>query len=100
MRIVSLLFLLALSLFASVGKVTAVNGETYVLRNDKNIALAVGNEIKQKDTIKTGNDGKVQLIFNDKTVITLGKNSDLSIQEYLFDEQKKLLYNRHLIYEQ
>ena len=74
------------SLFASIGKISALSGEVTINRNIDFISAKVGFILEESDTITTNDIGKVQLIFNDGTVITLGKSSKLNIAEYLFDE--------------
>jgi hypothetical protein len=98
MRTIFLLtLLLATTLFANVGKVTALKGDVSVVRENKSLALSLNSTILEKDIVKTGEDGRVQLLFNDNTVISIGKKSDFSINEYLFDIQKpkdsKALFN-------
>ncbi|MDD5156681.1 FecR family protein [Sulfurimonas sp.] len=50
-------------------------------------ALSVKNgmELEEKDSIKTSKGSQIQLIFTDKTVITLGSESDFRVDEYLSD---------------
>lgn len=43
--------------------------------------------IEDKDAIKTGKEAQIQLLFEDKTVITLGSESEFKIEEYLNDAQ-------------
>lgn len=74
--------------FASVGKVTSVKGDVTLTRDSGEILVKTGLSIEEKDTISTSDSGRVQLIFNDQTIISLGKNSNFNIQEYLFDINK------------
>ncbi len=88
MRILFLVFCSALLLFAKVGVVSALNGEAQILRDDSNIGVEIGSEIEEKDVIKTFEATTLQLLFDDETVITVGKNSEFKIEEYLFDESE------------
>ena len=45
-------------------------------------------KLEKKDFISTDKNGKVQIVFNDKTIFTIGKNSTLDIADYLYDESK------------
>jgi len=47
-------------------------------------ALAIGTPLHQNDTIQTGTDGIVELLFIDQTVMTLGPNSHLRLDELVF----------------
>lgn len=73
-------------LFAQVAKVSALSGQATIERAEQSIAANIGSAILQKDIIKTQNNSRLQLVFNDKTVITLGKNTVFSVQNYLFDD--------------
>jgi hypothetical protein len=47
--------------------------------------IAIGASISHKERIQTQAGGSVQLLFIDKTSMTIGPNSDLTIDEYVFD---------------
>lgn len=80
------LLLLSTTLFANVGKVAAIKGEVTLDRDSSSINVVKGTILEKKDKITTGEDGRLQIVFNDKTVISIGKNSDFSISEYFYDE--------------
>ncbi|WP_108063224.1 FecR family protein [Poseidonibacter lekithochrous] len=83
-----LLFLLFFSsLFASIGKVSAVVGDAKIERGNKNIVVKIGIPLFEKDIIRTKKNAKVQLIFKDNTIVTIGKNSALDINTYLYDKK-------------
>ena len=79
------LFLMTEILFGSVGKVVTSRGEVTVLRGQNQLVVKTGLEIEEKDTIKTSSNGKLQIMFADDTLITIGKESEFSVKEYLFD---------------
>lgn len=76
-------------LFANIGKIAVSKGEVNVLRNNTTIKATNDFILEKSDQIKTGADGKVQLIFTDNTVITIGAKSTLNVNEYIFDEENK-----------
>lgn len=84
--LISVLFLSS-SLWASVGKVSLLKGEAFIERGSEKITLQNGSLIEDKDAIKTGKEAQIQLLFEDKTVITLGSESEFKIEEYLNDAQ-------------
>ena len=86
--LLTLLFVFNVLLQASIGIVSFVKGEGYVLRDTKNINIKVGLELLKNDIIKTKDNTKVKITFNDKTLITVGKNSQFSIESYFYDEKK------------
>ncbi len=85
--ILSLLFLVNI-IYASVAVVSAFNGSANIYRDNQKLKVYIGIEINEKDTIKTNNNTKIQLIFKDNTRITIGKNSQFSVSDYLYDETK------------
>ena len=81
------LLVLTTTLFAnSVATVTAIKGSATITRASSNIDAKLGSKLEEKDSIKTHENTKVQLIFNDETIISLGKNSNFSIEEFLFED--------------
>lgn len=72
----------------SVATITAIRGEASLERGTKQEKAILGSKIFEKDTIKTGDKTKLQMIFNDETIVTLGKNSNFSVEEYLFEDTK------------
>ncbi len=78
-----LTFILNSSLLASIGKVSLLKGEAFAQRDAGTIALQDASPIEEKDIIVTSKNSKIQLIFEDKTVITLGGESQFKIEEYL-----------------
>lgn len=87
--ILSILLIGTTLLANSVATITAINGSATVLRDGSKIEAKLGLKLNVKDNIKTHENTKVQIIFNDETIISLGKNSDFSINEYLFEQDKE-----------
>jgi hypothetical protein len=83
--ILPLLLILQTLLFASVGKITAVNGDVSVLRATKTIKAASGFVLEEKDGIKSQKGSSAQIVFNDKTVITVGSDTLFKVEEYSAD---------------
>ncbi len=87
-RSMVLLLLASSSLLASIGKVSALNGSATITRDGVINQVKAGMELEEHDRIKTAANTKLQVVFNDNTVISLGQKSDFSVDEYLFDEKK------------
>lgn len=85
----ALFFISVLATFACafVGRIAAVNGDVSIHRADK-IQKAVSNfKLEEKDFIKSTLGSTVQLIFNDNTIVTVGSDTVLKIDEYLFEDK-------------
>ncbi|MEA3315192.1 MAG: FecR family protein, partial [Campylobacterota bacterium] len=81
-----LLLLLPLLSYANIGKITVLKGDVKVKRGSDLIVAKSGTILEKRDFITTAKNAKVQIIFSDKTIFTIGKNSTLDIADYLYDE--------------
>jgi len=81
-----LAFLISSQAYASVGEVTALNGSAAVERSNKIINAHIGLPIEQQDTVVTHDKTQLQMIFNDSTVITLGKNTVFRVAQFSFNQ--------------
>lgn len=76
-----------ISVYANVGKISAVSGDVLIDRGDSSLKASVGSILEEKDTVKTNKKSKVQLILNDNTVVKIGRNSSVKIEEFLYDTE-------------
>lgn len=77
--------LLASNAWASVGTITALKGSASVERNQIQIPIKLGAAIEANDSIHTGAKSRLQIMFQDKTVVTLGQNTQFTVNDYVFD---------------
>ena len=82
------LLLVPILSYASIGKITVLKGDVKIQRDGDVIQAKSGSKLEKHDFIKTNSKGKVQIVFSDKTIFTIGKNSTLDIADYLYDEAK------------
>src|SRR5215207_5570236 len=68
-----------------VGTAAAVNPAAQARGTGGSRTIVIGQSIAHKERIQTTAAGSVQLLFVDKTSMTIGPNSDLAIDEYVFD---------------
>ena len=66
------------------GVIKTINGAASIVHQDKVTSAAYGQKIFKGDTIITGPDGSLGIIFEDDTLISLGPNSEIVINEYVF----------------
>ena len=72
-----------------IGSVVAVRGD--VLAKDTAGAtrkLAIKDPIFIKDTLDTGKRGRIQVLFNDQTIVSLGRGTVMKISEYVWGRSK------------
>lgn len=84
-KLVLVLIASSVMLFASVGEMLAVKGDVKVLRDSKEIVAKTGFKLEEKDVVQTASRSKAQLMFNDETVIRIGKETTFKVEEYKFD---------------
>lgn len=74
----------------AVATVIALRGTVTVLQTDgKSRKLAIKDTIFETDTISTGKGGRVQVLFRDSTIISLGRNSAIKIAEYAWKPKEE-----------
>lgn len=69
----------------TVGKTAAVNPAA---TSSTGRVLTLGAEIVHKERIRTDNAGSAQILFIDRTTLNIGPNSDVLIDEFVFDPNR------------
>ena len=64
--------------------VKKISGRATVVRQGQPIPATNGLEIWENDTLRTGPDGSIGIVFNDDTFLSLGPGSILVIDEFVF----------------
>ena len=84
-KILFISFLLTNYVIASeIGVIGFVIGNAF---NQDGKKLNVGDPIFYGDTIKTDEGGKSQIMFIDQTVMTIGSNTELIVDEFVYDPE-------------
>jgi len=78
------------------GSAKNVQGTVHVLRQAVEIQLEKGMKIYQRDIIVTGKDGSCGIILQDNTIFSMGSETKLAIEEFVFvpDESRFSLLAR------
>ena len=81
---------------ASIGKVTALEGKATVLRQGRFVPEPLANQeaIFQEDIIRTDVASKVRITLIDATVISLGEQSRLELNEFVYSWQQQIRTGR------
>lgn len=69
----------------AIGVAAVVNNQVTGTLSEKERRLRVGIDVFENEFIKTSANSKTQLIFNDETVLTLGPDSQLSLDSMVYD---------------
>jgi hypothetical protein len=69
----------------AIGQVKTKMGDVKVLRHGAPQALSVGDHVFQSDTISTAKGASVGITFVDNSMMSLGPNSQLALDQFRFD---------------
>ena len=72
-----------------IGIVKSVVGYSVVVREGETFKVEANMLVLTGDLLKTGDDGKMGLIFEDDTVISIGPDSQIVIEDFLFQPAEK-----------
>jgi hypothetical protein len=72
----------------AVGSVATAKGGPTVARGDKLYTLSAGNEIFKGDVLQTGAGGALGVTFDDETTLTLGAQTQITINEFVFQQAR------------
>ena len=75
----------------TIGYVKTVSGRAEVIASGKAVAARVGTPIQMGNQLKTGSDGTLGVTFKDNTVMSFGPDTELTVDEYLYEPGKDRL---------
>jgi hypothetical protein len=73
---------------SAIATVQKANGVSTVVREGRPVPARIGLEIWENDTLRTGPDGSIGVVFNDETQLSLGPESNLVIDRFVFAPRK------------
>ncbi len=73
----------------AVATIQKLSGTATVVRQGQKIPATVGLEIWENDSLRTGPDGAVGVVFNDDTLLSLGPESVFVIDEFVFAPRER-----------
>jgi len=71
-----------------IGFVKTVDGDASVLVGGKAIKAQPGTPVQRSDVLKTGKPGSLGLTLKDNTVLSIGPDTELVIEEFLYAPAK------------
>lgn len=72
----------------AIGRIQTFQGTASIIRGTVTFAAATGIPLSRGDLIRTGKPGAVGIVLTDDTTISIGPNSELSLNEYLFEPKE------------
>ena len=71
-----------------IGYVKTVKGDAMVVSGSQQTKAEVGTPVMAGNKLKTGANGSMGVTFKDNTVMSIGPNTDLTVDEYLYSPNK------------
>jgi hypothetical protein len=69
---------------AAAGRIKVVNGPAFILRGNDTIPVKAGELVYAADGIRTGDAGSVGITLKDDTRLSLGPNSEVRLERYVY----------------
>jgi hypothetical protein len=66
------------------GRVKVASGSVFIVRDGAQSPAQVGQTVLESDGLRTGTDGKIGVTLNDDTRLSLGPNSELKLERFMF----------------
>ncbi len=74
---------------STIATVQKASGTVAIVRQGQTISATVGLEIRENDTLRTGPNGSIGVRFNDDTLLSLGPESTLVIDTFVFAPRER-----------
>ena len=75
----------------TIGYIKTASGKAEVIDAGKAVSARVGTPIQMGNLLKTGPDGSLGITFRDNTVMSFGPDTELTVDEYLYEPGKDRL---------
>jgi hypothetical protein len=70
-----------------IGSVKTVSGPAYVVGSKGRVAAGIGDYVYKNDAIETGPQGTLGVIFKDETQVSIGADSQLTLDDFVYQPQ-------------
>jgi hypothetical protein len=67
-----------------VGRVKSAEGAVFIVRQNASVPAQAGQPLYQSDTVRTGADGRMGVTLKDETRVSLGPNTEVRIDQFLY----------------
>ncbi len=69
---------------AVVGRIKSASGAVFIVRQQAEIPAWTGQPLLEEDGLKTGADGRLGITLKDETRLSLGPNSDVRLDQFVY----------------
>lgn len=74
---------------APIGRVKTSSGAAFLIRGEQRKAAEIGDPVHRNETLETGPEGSLGVVFRDETRVSLGPDTQLVVAEYLFAPERQ-----------
>lgn len=71
----------------SIGIVAAIKGDVFVINGSNKAKLDVKDKVYENQTLVSEGESTAQLIFNDQSIFTLGHNTEIVLDKFVYDSK-------------
>lgn len=73
---------------APAGSVKTARSPAWIVRGKERVPAKAGDRLFSGDTLKTGSEGAMGVILRDNTLFSMGPNSELVLNEFVFEPRE------------
>ena len=74
----------ALAQQPAAGRVKVASGAAFIVRGGSAVPVRVGDTVYESDGLRTGTDGRIGIMLNDDTRVSLGPSSEVSLDRFAY----------------
>ena len=69
---------------ATAGRIKSASGAVFLVRKNAQIPVKAGQTLLEADSIRTGADGRVGITLKDETRLSLGPDSEIRLDQFVY----------------
>ncbi len=73
----------------TIGAVTSIEGDAYATGIEAQRTLSLNDAVYEGETLHTRSDAKLVVTFADDTVLRMGEDSSVGLEQYMYDKEPK-----------
>jgi hypothetical protein len=74
----------------SIGTIKTIKGDVFVIRETARTPMNIGDRLYSGDMLQTHTNSSAGIIFEDNTVLSLGPDTEININDYVFVPENAL----------
>lgn len=74
---------------AVIGGIKTSTGDAVIVRDGQRLPAKVGAQVRRNDVLVTGQDGSLGVTFRDETRMSIGPNTEIALDQYVFAPEQE-----------